>query len=267
VATAADADLVVGGHRYERYVGTHDGTLLVRTGGTGVVEATTNGEFTFYDAPDATPDTALFDTYTQVREALGLDDIVAHVDELIERTGETLIGGESRLGNFVADAYRAATGVDVGVMHAGSMRTGPPLAGDVTAADVISVSPFGNRLTTLFVSGRALQAAFAVACPSADDDRWFLSVSGASITWDDAEGAFHEIQVDGEPLEEDREYTVAIQEYFVVYDGMETLTEDRVLSYHGLQYDHLVAHAQAGGPSIGVEDRITRIGSQANERD
>ena len=125
VAAAADADLVIGGHRHERYADTHDGTLLVRTGGTGVVEATTDGEYTFYDTPDATPDPALFDTYTRVREALGLDEIVAHVDEPIERDGEMLIGGESRLGNFVADAYRATTGVDVGVMHAGSLRTGP----------------------------------------------------------------------------------------------------------------------------------------------
>lgn len=78
VATAAEADLVIGGHRHERYAGTHDGTLLVRTGGTGVVEATTDGEYTFRDASGATPDSALFDTYTRVREALGLDEIVAH---------------------------------------------------------------------------------------------------------------------------------------------------------------------------------------------
>jgi 2',3'-cyclic-nucleotide 2'-phosphodiesterase (5'-nucleotidase family) len=233
----------------------------------GVVKATTDGEYTFHDALDTTPDPALFDTYTRVREALGLEEIVAHVDEPIERTGDILVDGESRLGNFVADAYRAATDVDVGVMHAGSLRTGPPLVGDVTAADMISVSPFGNRLTTLSVSGKALQAALAVACPSAEDERWFLSVSGASITWDDAEREFQEIRVNGELLDEDREYTIAIQEYFVVYDGMETLTDDRVLSYHGLQYDHLVAHARAGCLSVSVEGRITRIGSQASKAD
>lgn len=267
VAAAADADLVVGGHRHERYADIHNGTLLVRTGGTGVVKATTDGKYTFYDMPDAPPDPALFDTYTRIREVLGLDEIVAHVDEPIEREGAILAHGESRLGNFVADAYRAATGVDVGIMHAGSLRTGPPLVGDVTAADMISVSPFGNRLTTLSVSGRALQAALAVACPSVNDDRWFLSVSGASITWDDAKREFQEIRVNGELLEEDREYTIAIQEYFVVYNGMETLTDDRVLSYHGLQYDHLVAHARAGGLSVGLEDRITHIGNQASETD
>ena len=168
----------------------------------------------------------LFNTYTRVQKPLKLDEIVAHIDEPIERTGETLISGEVRLGNFVADAYRAATDVDIGVMHAGSLRTGPPLVGDMTVADVISVSPFGSRLTTLSVSGKALRDALAVACPSANDDRWFLSVSGASVTWDNAERAFREIRVDGEPLEEDREYTIAIQEYFVVYDGMEMLNDD-----------------------------------------
>jgi len=48
----------------EAHADTHDGTLLVRTGGTGVVEATTDGEYTFHDALDTTPDPALFDTYT-----------------------------------------------------------------------------------------------------------------------------------------------------------------------------------------------------------
>lgn len=267
VAAAADADLVLGGHRHERYADIHDGTLLVRTGGTGVVEATSDGEYAFHDVSDATPDLTLFETYTRVQEALGLDEIVAQIDKPVKRDGETLTAGESRLGNFVADAYRAATGAEIGVMHAGSLRTGPPLAGDVSAADVISISPFGNRLTMLSVSGRALRAALAAACPSDNDDRWFLSVSGASITWDDAERAFREIWVDGELLDDEREYTVAIQEYFVDYDGMKTLTDDCVLSYHGLQYDHLVAHARAGGLSADVEDRITRIGSQAIETD
>lgn len=267
VAAAADADLVVGGHRHERYADTHDGTLLVRTGGTGIVEATIGDEYAFRDVSDATPDPALFDTYTRIRESLRLDEIVARVDEPVERDRETLRTGESRLGNFVADAYRAATDADIGVMHAGSLRAGPPLTGEVSAADVISVSPFGNRLTTLSVSGTALRAALVAACPSANDERWFLSVSGASVTWDDAERALREIRVGGEVVDDDRKYTVAIQEYFVEYDGMRTLTDDRVLSYHGIQYDHLVAHARAGGLAVGVEDRITRIDNQTSETD
>jgi 2',3'-cyclic-nucleotide 2'-phosphodiesterase (5'-nucleotidase family) len=264
VAAAADADLVVGGHRHERYADTHDGTLLVRAGGTGVVEATVDGEYVFHDRPNVVSDSALFDTYTRVREALGLDEIVARVDEPVERDEGTLTAGESRLGNFVADAYRAATDADIGVMHAGSLRAGPPLAKEVSAADVISVSPFGNRLTTLSVSGTALRAALADACPSVNDERWFLSVSGASVTWDDDERTLCEVRVGGELLEDDREYTVAIQEYFVDYDGMKTLTDDRVLSYHGLQYDHLVDHARAGGLSVDIENRIIRVDSQAS---
>lgn len=265
VAAAADADLVIGGHRHERYAGTHDGTLLVRTGGKGIVEATTDGEYAFHEGSDATPNPALLDTYRRVQEALGLDEIITRVDDPVERNRETLRTGESRLGNFVADAYRTATDADIGVMHAGSLRTGPPLADEVSAADVISISPFGNRLTTLSVSGADLRVALADVCPSNEDDRWFLSVSGASVTWDDAERTLCEVRVGGELLDDDREYTIAIQEYFVDYDGMKTLTDKRVLSYHGLQYDHLVTHARNGGLSVGVEDRITRIGSRANK--
>ena len=258
VAAAADADLVVGGHLHERCAGIHDGTLLVRTGGSGVVEATTGGEYAFHDSIRTAPDRSLLDTYTRVREALELDTVVAHVDEPVVRDRETLTTGESRLGNFVADAYRAATDADVGVMHASSLRTGPPLAGDVSAGDVIAVSPFGNRLTTLSVSGTALRKALAVACPAAENDRWLLSVSGASVVWDDTTGAFERIRIDGDPLDAEDEYTVAVQEYFVVTETMPTLTEGAVQSYHGLQYDHLVAHAANGGLGVGVEDRIAR---------
>ncbi|EMA36908.1 bifunctional metallophosphatase/5'-nucleotidase [Halococcus hamelinensis] len=258
IAAAADADIVVGGHRHKQYAGKHDGTLLVRTGGTGIVEATTEGEYTFHDSIEIPPHQTLLNTYTRVREALGLDDSIAQVDEPIIRDRETLTAGESRLGNFVADAYRAATDADVGVMHASSLRSGAPLGGNVSAGDVISVSPFGNRLTTLSVSGAALREAFVVACPSATDDRWHLSVSGASIVWDDTTNTFQEIRINDEPLSEEREYTLAIQKYFVVANAMSTLTEGDVVSYHGLQYDNLVTHANNGGLAVGIEDRIIR---------
>lgn len=259
VAAAADADLVLGGHRHEQHAGTYDGTLLVRTGGSGVVEVTlSDATYTFHDGTDAEPVASLRDVYREVRAALGLSEVVAELDEPISRDRATLTGGECRIGNFAADAFRAATGADVGVMHAGSLREGPPLDGDVTAGDVVSVSPFGTDLVTLELPGAALRDAL-VAAADREDGRWFLHVSGCELVWDHATGAFRELRVGGEPLDLDRAYTLAIPEYFVVYDGLPTLTADRVVAHHGLEYDRLVDHARNGGLAVGIEGRVTRV--------
>jgi 2',3'-cyclic-nucleotide 2'-phosphodiesterase (5'-nucleotidase family) len=259
VAATADADLVLGGHRHEQHAGTYDGTLLVRTGGSGVVETVLpDATYAFHDGTDADPVPDLRAVYETVRDALGLDEVVAELDAPVPRDRATLTGGECRIGNFAADAFRAATGADVGVMHAGSLREGPSLEGAVTAGDVVSVSPFGTDLVTLRLPGRALHDALAAAADR-EDGRWFLHVSGCDLVWDHATATFHDLRIGGEPFDLDREYTLAIPEYFVVYDGLPTLTEARVVSHHGLEYDRLVDHARNGGFAVGVEGRITRV--------
>jgi len=267
VAAAADADVVLGGHRHERHADTHDGTLLVRTGGEGVVEATVDGAYTFHDVLDSvgdrhteTDDTAetraqVRETYERVRERLGLADTVARVTEPIPRDTHTITGGESRVGNFAADAYRAATDAELGVMHNGSLRAGPPLAGDVTGGDVVSLSPFGNRLVTLSVAGDRLRAGLQALCVTRED-HWFLSVSGGRVAWAPADERFTRLSVAGEPLRDDRTYTVATQEYLVDADAVAAFESAQVDSFHGLQYDRLLDHARRGGLAVGVDDRI-----------
>ncbi len=262
VAAAADADLVLGGHRHDRHADTHDGTLLVRTGGGGVVEATVDGAYTFHD-PAGSPSggsgqTKVAETYARVQERLGLTAVVATVERPIQRDAATITGGESRLGNFAADAYRRATDAALGLMHNGSLRAGPLLAGAVTTGDVISLSPFGNRLVTLSVPGARLRAGLRALC-TARPDHWFLSVSGGRVVWDSTAERFASVTVDGDPLRDDRTYTVATQEYLVDTDAVTAFRPDQVESFHGCQYDHLTDHARRGGLAVGVGDRIERV--------
>ena len=261
VAAAADADLVLGGHRHERHASTHDGTLLVRTGGEGVVEATVDGEYTFHDVTSSASDEcveAVAETYERVRSRLGLGEVVATVADPIPRDTPTITGRESRVGNFAADAYRAATDAELGVMHNGSLRAGPPLVGDVTSGDVISVSPFGNRLVTLSVTGTRLRAGLRALC-AAREGHWFLSVSGGRVVWDATAEQFTRLSVAGEPLRDDRRYTVATQAYLVDAETVGAFGPEQVESLHGRQYDHLVDHARRGGLGVGVEDRVERV--------
>lgn len=249
VAAAVDADIVLGGHRHERHGAVHDGTLLVRTGGQGVVRATTDGDFEFHhpESGSAPADRDLLETYARVRRSLALDEVVTRRAAPFDRDDGVLTRRDCSLGHVCADAYRMATDADVGLMHTGSLRSGPPVSGPVTVADVVSLSPFGNRLTTLSVSGSALRAALADLCPTGGSERWFLGLSGGEVVWDPAAEAFASVRIGGEPLRADGSYTVATQEYLVDYDGTRTFTAEAVREYHGLQYDTLVEYARQGG--------------------
>ena len=61
------------------------------------------------------------------------------------------------LGNFMADAYRAAGGGDVSVMNRGGVRA-PLDSGTVTYGELFEVAPFGNMLVRLTITGAGLRA-------------------------------------------------------------------------------------------------------------
>jgi 5'-nucleotidase len=60
--------------------------------------------------------------------------------------------GESKMGNLVADAQRAASGSDIAFTNPGGVRSGLP-AGAVTYAGVFRVQPFGGLLVSLTLTG------------------------------------------------------------------------------------------------------------------
>ena len=67
---------------------------------------------------------------------------------------------ETNVGNFIADAFRLATGADVGLMNGGSIRADEIIrAGPLTKRDVLSILPFKNKVVKLEVTG-------ATAAPS-----------------------------------------------------------------------------------------------------
>ena len=59
---------------------------------------------------------------------------------------------EIPIGDFVADAYRIVGGADIGMCNGGGIRA-DLTAGDVTYQDLIAVSPYGNTLCVVKVTG------------------------------------------------------------------------------------------------------------------
>lgn len=71
-------------------------------------------------------------------------------------SGERIIRSrESNMGNFVADAYRAATGADIAFANGGGIRA-DVAAGTVTRKNLMDVNAFGNTMCVLEVTGQQI---------------------------------------------------------------------------------------------------------------
>lgn len=119
-------------------------------------------------------------------------------------TGERRVrSAETNLGDFCADAYRAATGADIGFVNGGGIRADIE-AGDVTYGDIIAVHPFGNTICLAEVSGQQILDALELGAMyvGSAENGGFLQVSGLKYTIDasvpssvvlDSTGAFVEV--------------------------------------------------------------------------
>jgi len=259
-------DAVLGGHVHSRRVETVADTLVTRPGVNGhavvAVELTGDGAtgelIEIDDAPrEEAVATALADRVSET----GLDEPVAHVDGRLERTEATVHGGESRVGNLVADAYRGAAETDVGLQNAGGIRLGEPLTGTVTVADCIGVVPFEEPVVSCTVTGTELRALVREMSASVvdfgDPDWWHGHVSGVELAWNTADERVERLRVGGDPVDDEATYTLATAEYVLHSDHeFPTLTERHRVDEHGIQHEVLADHLRERGAPH-VAGRIT----------
>ncbi|GAB6880344.1 5'-nucleotidase C-terminal domain-containing protein [Halorubrum gandharaense] len=285
LARELDLDAVLGGHVHSLRNEHVDDTLLVRPGvnGEAVVEVDFSGDratATLHEtnlrgesadsvesAADGGSEIAthggLQEALTQRMAEADLDEVVGHAPTPIERTGDVVHGGECRIGNFVADAFRWAHDADVGLSNAGGLRQGDPWDGDVTKADLISLIPFEEPVTLTAVTGTELLAIFReMAAPDVDfgeDDWWHGHVSNARVVWDEAAEEVVEATVGGEPVAPNATYTVAVSEYLLHSDHeFPTLEQRHRVGEAGIQYEVLADYAREFGVDPAIEGRIER---------
>jgi len=275
LARRVDVDAVLGGHVHSVRTNYVEGTVCTRPGvnGHGFVELTLDGDDASARVVD--PSTGplheeLAEALRRRREAAGLTEVVATTEEPFERTEKTAFGGESRIGNFVADAYRAAGEADVGLQNGGGIREGHPLHGEVTLADLVSVLPFEEPVVVVELTGAELRDVLA----EADGERldfgephwWHAHLSGTRLVWDDEANEIVEATVDGEPIEDDQLYRVATAEYLLHSDHeFPTIEERHRAGEFGIQHDILAEHARNGGLEVDVEGRIEFVQSATGE--
>ncbi|MFA1611521.1 bifunctional metallophosphatase/5'-nucleotidase [Halobellus rubicundus] len=269
-----DVDLVLGGHVHAERRERVTGTPLLRPGANGhVIFEVRLGDgidVVRHETGDAPVAEDVVEALEGRVDAAGLDEVVARVAEPLDRSEETVFGGECRLGNFVADAYRWSLGADVGLQNSGGIRNGPPLSGDVTVADLVSVIPFEEHVVRAEVTGAELREIARESAASVVDfgepGWWHGHFSGLSVRWDDGSDELLSVRVGGEPIDPERRYTIATSAYLLHTDHeFPTLGERHRAGEGDIQFEVLAAYAREFGVGAAVEGRVRRYGADEAE--
>lgn len=170
---------------------------------------------------------------------------------------------ESRIGNLVTDPYRWRTEADVAINSGGGFRRRDPLDGEVTAFDLVGITPFDSDLVVVELDGERLRKTLAdLAFVQAPDDlpAWhFGHVSGASVVWDDAAVELRSASVGDERVDPGASYELATTEFFVGHDGLfPAFGPEDVVDRFEPQYEAVVEYGREEGLDPRIEGRVER---------
>ncbi|MEJ2022569.1 MAG: 5'-nucleotidase C-terminal domain-containing protein [Maritimibacter sp.] len=147
---------------------------------------------------------------------------------------------ETSMGNLITDAMRAAVGADIAITNGGGIRGDRTYdaGATLTRRDVLTELPFGNVTVMTEIPGSQVLAALENGVSQVENGAGrFPQVSGMSFTYDpsaDAGSRVRDVMVGGEPLDLDKLYKVAVNDYMLAGgDGYTALGGGRVLVNKG----------------------------------
>jgi 5'-nucleotidase/UDP-sugar diphosphatase len=130
--------------------------------------------------------------------------------------GENVRKRETNLGNFIADIMRPTSGADITLINGGGIRTSIK-KGEVRVKDVYSVLPFDNYIVAIKLTGKQIREALEHGVSAVEDEEGrFPQVSGLTFKYSISEkkGArVKEITISGKPIDLDKEYVVATNDF------------------------------------------------------
>jgi len=230
--------------------------------------------FRFIDTASVTPDPE-----SQAMVEAFIADLDARLNVEIGTTAGALDsrrnvvrGEESAMGNLIADAMRDAVKADLTITNGGGIRADRTYdaGATLTRRDILTELPFGNTtvLTELPGSQVLLALENAVSLVEKGSGR-FAQVSGLTFVYDPTAvvGArVSEVMVGEEPLDLDRVYKVATNDYILGGgDGYAALGGGRVIVNGGdgnLIANDVMAYVVAVGVvTSAVEGRIKVLGN------
>ena len=148
----------------------------------------------------------------------GRQEFVHQGETQMDLDGKNVRERETNLGDFVADVMRQTAGAEVAIINGGTIRTSI-VQGKITVKDIYDVLPFDNYLVAISLTGAQLQAVLehGVARLEAPSG-CFPQVSGLTFTYSRSAPAGSRVKdviVGGRPLDPQKEYVVATNDYLV----------------------------------------------------
>lgn len=148
-----------------------------------------------------------------------LDVTIGQVATPLDVRMETVRMRESAAGFLVADAHRDAVDAEIAVVNGGSLRGDVILGpGPITRLDVMKLLPLESHVYKIELSGRQLLALFESLSPELGIVPLgrFPHVSGMKVIYHKDKPAGHRVAkvlVGGQPVELERNYSLAVSEY------------------------------------------------------
>ncbi len=191
------------------------------------------------------------------------------LDKVVGKTAVELVGersivrtGESNLGQLATAAMLDLTKADIAITNGGGIRASIK-AGDITMRDMVTVFPFGNTIMVKEIKGSDIVAALEHGTSDYPNEKGaFPHVAGLTFTLNvnaPAGKRVSDVKVNGEPIDMDRSYTVATNDFMAAGgDGYTMLKAYPIKAEYNTLMDTLLAYVQKLGTVEGKsEKRIT----------
>lgn len=268
-------DLIIGGHSHTtlNQPAVVNGTPIVQAGGNGEnignvtvffnsvsreVEAVEGFLQNVSALTSVDPEVqAMVDQYNAEMEEL-LSEEIGYTETGLTRSGSN----DTSLGNFWTDAMRHYTAADIALTNNGGIRANIGV-GPLTVRDIYTIEPFANEIMTYEMTGAALKDVIQFSYERRQSID--LQTSGLHYTIlmnNTGRYVDGELYLNGEPIEEDATYTVAVGDYIGAggsgYDFQGTVLN----ALTGMMTDAMITYAKyltANGHPINYDanERIT----------
>ena len=122
---------------------------------------------------------------------------------------------ETALGNLLADAIAESSGADVVFLGSGSVRV-KEMGPLVTLGSFMACFPYNDTLTRYTISGARLKRIFShiMRIDNRDGEGECYQVNaGVRAVYNDAEKRLESLSINGQPVADDRSYTICLQGY------------------------------------------------------
>lgn len=272
-------DAIIDGHSHTRFENdyiTENNTVIVSAGeylkAAGMLSIEKQGNTyaisaQVFDAAELSqyaPDTQIEKTIEEINEKqiVTLDKVVGKSPFPLDGERANVRSMETNLTKVVSTAYKNYAGAEISLVNGGDIRASLP-EGEITQWDIVNTLPFGNTIVVKSVKGKDIVSALNKGWNYGAGS--YLHFDGMVVQYEpyeDENGKHNrviEAYVNGEPLEEEREYQVAMSDYIAQGgDGYDMLSEAPLAAQFGSAEEALIEYFSQPG----IQGKIERVSEE-----